>query len=81
MLDKVTDFPQYRKFSNDKVYYKIIDDLNFEEIQHVGTKVFIHKIEAIQYPEMLRIKEMLSLDIDGIIMSNEAEYISQKKSL
>lgn len=81
MLDKVTDFPQYRKFSNDKVYYKIIDNRNFEEIQLMGTKVFIHKINAAQYPEMLRISEMLSLKLDGIIMSTEAEYLAQKKSV
>lgn len=76
MTHKVTDFPQYRKFSNEKVFYKIIDDRNFEEIQLIGIKAVVHKIEASKYPEILRIKEMLSNKINGIVPSNEEEYNS-----
>lgn len=59
MNDKVTPFPQYRMLSNGKSFYKITDDRNFEEIQIFGSKSIRHKIAAEQYPEMLKIQDML----------------------
>lgn len=67
------DFPQYRKLPNDKVFYKIIDNTHFEEIQLVGKKAFHHLIHAKQYPEMLRIKDMLE-KMRPFVESNEVEF-------
>lgn len=78
MLDKGTDFPQYRKLSNDKVYYRIIDDRNFDEIQIIGSKAQLRNIKAMQYPEILRIQDMLSYGIEGFIESDESEFSSLK---
>jgi hypothetical protein len=50
--------------SNEKSFYKIIDDRNFEEIQIVGSKKYYFKFHATQYPEMLKIQDMLA-KIDG----------------
>ena len=61
MKDKSTDFPQYRKLSNGKVFYRILDDRHFDEIQLMGTKVFYYSHEAQQYPEILKIREMLDV--------------------
>ena len=72
-MDKNTDFPQYRKLSNGKTFYKILDDRNFEEIQQMGSKFIKHKIVAEQYPEILRIKDMLELQ-EPFILSSETEY-------
>lgn len=68
------DFPQYRKLSNDLVFYQINNDRNFEEIQLVGSKAnhYIHEVS--KYPEILRIKEMLDLSLPGIVNCNEEEY-------
>ncbi len=60
------DFPQYRRYSNGSSYFKILDDRTFIEYQVVGNRVFEHRITAIQYPEILRIKEMLGLELPGI---------------
>lgn len=57
---KVTDFPQYRMLSNGKSFYKITDDRHFEEVQVLGSKLIRHKITAEQYPEILKIRDMLS---------------------
>ena len=68
-------FPQYRKLSNHKSFYKIVSKEVFEEIQLVGTVRMKTKTTATKYPEILRIKDML----DGIAsfeMSTEAEYQS-----
>lgn len=67
------DFPQYRKLPNDKVFYKILDSSHFEEIQIVGSKSFHHLIHARQYPEMLRIKDMLDL-LEPFVLSSEEEF-------
>lgn len=76
MLDKGTDFPQYRKLSNDKVFYRIIDERNFDEIQIIGTKAQLRHVEAVQYPEILRIQDMLNYEITGFLASNETEFSS-----
>ncbi|MGB0915166.1 MAG: hypothetical protein ACPGVI_03795 [Crocinitomicaceae bacterium] len=74
MLDKDTDFPQFRKLSNDKVFYKIISDREFHEIQVIGTFAQLYKIEAKQYPEILKIQDMLNYSIEGFVSSSREEY-------
>ena len=73
MQDKGRDFPQYRKLSNEKVFYKIIDDRHFDEIQRLGSKILQYSFHAVQYPEILRIQDMLNFS-EGYIESNEEEY-------
>ena len=75
MNDKNTDFPQYRKLSNGKTFYKIIDDKNFEEIQVMGSRRMKYSTVANQYPEMLRIKDMLEY-VEPYIESSEDEFIN-----
>lgn len=71
MNDKNTDFPQYRKLSNDKTFYKILSDRLFEEVQLMGTKVLRYSVEAKQYPEILKIQDMLQLEEPYLIISEE----------
>lgn len=78
MQNKGTDFPQYRKLSNEKVFYKIISDKEFEEVQLIGTKAKLHHIIAEKYPEMVRIQDLLSLG-EWYLVSSEEEYLSMKK--
>jgi len=74
MLDKGTDFPQYRKLSNDKIFYKIVNNREFHEIQVIGTFAQLHKIEAKQYPEILKIQDMLNYTIEAFVPSSAEEY-------
>ena len=74
MLDKDIDFPVYRKLSNNKVFFKIINNSAFHEIQIVGKKAQLNKIVATKYPEILRIQDMISYSFEGIIESNDREY-------
>ncbi len=69
-----TQFPQYRKLSNGKNFYKICSPKLFEEIQLVGNLKRHYVIEANQYPEMLRIQDMLSLEAPFSVV-NEAEWV------
>lgn len=68
-------FPQYRKLSNEKSYYKIVDDRHFEEKQCIGKNVFSLNISAEKYPEIIRIQDMLACS-EGFVPSTEAEYES-----
>ncbi len=73
-MNKDNLFPQFRKLSNEKAFYKIIDELNFEEIQLVGSKKLFYQTYAEQYPEILRIQDMLNC-IDGLfIIISEKEW-------
>jgi hypothetical protein len=81
MSNKGIDFPQYRKLSNGKVYYKINGDRQFDEIQIVGNSANLFNIEAKQYPEMLRIQDLLSLSMEGFEMSTEEEYEAQLEQI
>jgi len=75
MSYKVTDFPQYRKLSNEKVFYRIRDDRNFDEIQLIGSKANLFSMTAEQYPEILKIQDLLTAETEGVEMSSEAEFL------
>ena len=75
------DFPQYRRYSNNSSYFKIVDERNFIELQFIGEKVLHHHIHATQYPEILRIQEMLDCSLDGIEKISEAEVEKYLKYL
>ena len=56
------NFPQYRKYKNIETYFKIISEKEFIEISAMGSKFVKHEIIATQYPEMLRIQDMLNCE-------------------
>ena len=55
---KGINFPVYRKYKNNKSYFKIIAPNLFEEIQLIGNKKIVKQIEAISDDEY----EMLKLN-------------------
>ena len=73
-MNKDNLFPQFRKLSNEKAFYKIIDELNFEEIQLVGSKKLFYQTYAEQYPEILRIQDMLNCLDKLFIIITEVEW-------
>jgi hypothetical protein len=67
-------FPLFRKYSNEKNFFKIISLNEFEEIQLIGKNALISKTKASIYPEKLKILQMIQLN-DGIsTQSNALEY-------
>jgi len=57
---KDINFPVYRKYKNNKSYFKIIQPKLFEEIQIIGSKKIIKELEAKQFPEMLFISDLIA---------------------
>ncbi|MBN9294443.1 MAG: hypothetical protein J0G96_10735 [Flavobacteriia bacterium] len=80
MNDKITEFPQFRKLSNEKHFYKILSEREFEEIRIIGITKKYHVFEVQQYPELLRIKDMLE-QIDLFPVISEQEWESQAADL
>lgn len=49
----------YRKYKNNKSYFKIIHPSRFEEVQIIGTKKVVKEIEAKLFPEMSFVRDLL----------------------
>jgi len=80
-MNKDTVFPQYRKLNNGKAYYKIVSENEFEELQIMGSKIIYHKFKVEQYPDLLRIKDMLELHEGLFELTSEdnwVEYFNKK---
>ena len=71
-------FPVYRKYTNNKNYFKIINDNEFIEISVIGKQVIIKKIEAKIYPDKLFISDLIQCSL-SILEISEEEFISIEK--
>jgi hypothetical protein len=72
------NFPQYRKYKNIETYFKIISEKEFVELSLFGNKFVKHSIEAKQYPEMLRIKDMLNCEEGTWEVLEEMVYLQKE---
>jgi hypothetical protein len=52
-------FPIYRKYSNNKSFFKILNEIEFEELKFIGQALELYKVIAVQYPEKLFIKDLI----------------------
>ncbi len=68
------EFPVYRKFSDNKTFYKINSPKNFLEIKLMGKYYFKNEIEAKQFPEILLIDDMIKLEVGAWIAIDESEF-------
>jgi hypothetical protein len=46
-----TTYPQYRKYANNKVYFKIISKTSWEEVHHAGKRYTLHHFDAKILPD------------------------------
>ena len=70
------DFPIYRKYSNNKSFFKIVDTDHFEEIKVTGRLFEIHQFEAKILPDRNFIQDMISMDDDYWVDSTSEEFQS-----
>jgi len=76
---KDINFPVYRKYKNNKSYFKIIQAGLFEEIQLIGSKKIIKQTEAKQFPEMMFINDLIFNYSEMALEITEEEYLQIKK--
>ena len=67
-------FPVYRKYKNNKSYFKIINPLLFEEIQLIGAKKVIRKTEARLFPEKSFVYDLVFNFKEMAVEIGSAEY-------
>ena len=72
-------YPQYRKYSNNKSYFKIISPDEFEEIQLLGSKKSIHHFEAKILPDRNFVYDM-TFDYEKSWIKIEEEEYEQVKN-
>lgn len=70
----MTKFPVYRKYTNNNTYFKILSENEFEELQFIGSLRHLFTITAHQYPERLRIMDMIACKDEIWQPISEDEY-------
>ena len=76
--EKIT-YPQYRKYSNNKSFFKIISETEFEEIQVLGIKTTIHAFKAKILPDRNYIYDLIHNYKAHWIKCSPEEYELLKK--
>lgn len=71
------NFPVYRKYRNGRSFFKIIHPTLVEEVQLVGSRRVIHRLEALLYPDKVFIADLL-LDRTVAFEATEEEYLAAK---
>lgn len=71
-------FPAYRKYKNNKHFFKIINENEFEEISFIGSKVIVTKHLAKILPDRNLIADLL-YDSNIADQSTQEEYESYLK--
>ena len=77
---KIT-YPQYRKYPNNKSYFKILSSKRFEEIQILGTKKTIHFFDAKILPDKNYIFDLTFNYSNHWIVNDKKEYEDLKNTL
>lgn len=67
-------FPVYRKYKNNKSYFKIINAHEFEQIQVVGAKKIVSHTEAKLFPEMSFVRDLIFNYEEMAVEIGEREY-------
>jgi len=74
------NFPLYRKYKNNKSYFKIINPRLFEQIQVIGSKSRLLQIEAKIFPELNFVRDLI-LNYEAMAKEiTEQEYLEAKEA-
>lgn len=82
MQSKIT-YPQFRKYQNDKAFFKILSDTAWEEIQVIGSKYTIKEYKVSILPDRNFLHD-LTFDYKKYwveIMEKEYERVKEKLSI
>lgn len=68
------EFPVFRKYSNNKSYFKIDNPSKLTEVQRIGKYYVIHGLDAKILPERILIQDLIELKSIGIEAVDQEEY-------
>lgn len=81
MSEKKITYPQYRKYANNKSYFKVISPELFEEIQLLGRNKTIHTFKAKILPDRNYIADLTFNYNEHWVICEQSEYESLKKMI
>ncbi|MFZ6050882.1 hypothetical protein [Halocola ammonii] len=67
-------FPQFRKLSNDKSWFRVDSATSMTEIQIIGSSYVVHELEAKILPERNLISDVLEMEGDRWKKVNSSEF-------
>jgi len=73
-MKETFSFPQYRKYSNDKSFFKIISTDQFEELQIIGQKFNLHSFEVKILPDRNFMSDLLENQGNRWVVIDGKEY-------
>ena len=73
-------FPVFRKYHGKDTYFKIISESEFDELSFIGSKPFTYHIKAEQYPEFVRIQDMIACKDGAWEKITEGEFETKKSA-
>ncbi len=75
----MTEFPQYRKYPNEKAFFKITSETVFEELTILGKNYGLMQVEAKNFLDRHLINDMIGLMGNNWIAIGADEYESKLK--
>lgn len=73
------DFPVYRKYKNNKSFFKIISENQFQELMFIGNRIEVYDFYAKIFPDFQLIRDMIDMENGSYDEITEEEFI-QKSS-
>lgn len=67
-------FPQYRRSINGLNWYRIESATKLVEVQRIGQRYVVHRLEAIAYPERVRVMSLIDMH-DGHVETCSPEEV------
>lgn len=67
-------FPVYRKYSNNKSFFKVFDANTFEEIQVLGSNYWVHHFEAKILPDRYFLQDLINMEGGRWLEISEETY-------
>lgn len=71
----MNEFPQFRRYTNQKSYFKISASDSLLETQVIGQRFDTHQLKAKILPERNFIADLLTQAHEGIEVISEKEYL------
>ena len=81
MTKSVITYPQYRKYGNNKSFFKIISPIKFEEIQVFGETISLHIFDAKILPDRNYIYDLTFNYKENWVGINPEEYENLKMTI
>lgn len=75
------NFPLYRKYKNEKSYFKIVSENQFQELMFIGQRIEVYDFYAKIFPDFRMIQDMILMENDSYDEITEEEFESRKPSL